>query len=192
MEKENKKKFDIKKVVKEDPLKFALVIVAVITMLVAIYFGIQNYNLDKEKTELEKEKTELEKPIILAPGLRVTGGSSSVDFPFYVKNPSGKEYYIDLTQGCCLSDSALLTKSAPKQTESSKENVDVGENITISKTQPQTIFPVPPHEQVILHCSGFDVHNPVEDTIVNMRVCIKEKRMTEQICENLQITILKR
>ena len=119
------------------------------------------------------------------------GGSSSVDFPFYVINPSDKESYIDLTQGCSLPDSALLTKSAPKQTESSKENVDVGENITIQKTQPLPIFPVPPHEQVILHCSGFDGHNPVEDTIANMRICIKEKRITEQICENLQITILK-
>ena len=53
MEKENERKFDIKKVIKENPLMFALVIVTVISVLVTIYFDIQNYNLEKEKTELE-------------------------------------------------------------------------------------------------------------------------------------------
>jgi len=184
-----KNEIDVVKIIKKDPLKCAMLVVTIISVCIAGYFGIKNYNLNKENYELIREKSELEKPIIFAPRLKVMGGSVNVDFPFYVKNPSDNEYYIDLTRGGCIPDSELLTKSEKKNKE---DGINVGENISIMEIrEPQTLFFIPPHEKKILYCSNFDVKNPTNNTLVKMKICIKEKRLSEDICDELEIVVLK-
>ena len=179
------KTLDIKKMIKEHPIEFVSMLITLVSLCFAIYFGIQNHNLNKEKNELEK-------PILLTPDLRVEGNSASVSFPFYIKNPSDNEYYVDLTEGTCSPKTTLIKKSAPERTEVPVGSGFNGDNdIIIERTPPENVIIIPPHDGKTVYCQYFDVYNPIKDTIVEMDVCIKEKRIKDPICGTLQINILK-
>jgi hypothetical protein len=166
-----------------DVLVFGLMALTVGSLVAAGYFLSENQNLSLEKETLDK-------PIILTTPMRILGGTQQVSFPFYVKNPSNKYYYIDLSSGSCLARSAYIKKTRD-------ENVLGGEvssegDITVKRVDSTKMIAVQPHGQITLYCSSFDVINPPQNTTGELRVCLKEKKTPTPICESIDIAITKR
>lgn len=63
----------LRKDIIKNPLTLGLLIVAILGLCAAIYFGAKSNKLEAEKLILEKEKAEMSKPIIITAGLRVGG-----------------------------------------------------------------------------------------------------------------------
>lgn len=156
--------------------------ITVVSLIAAAYFVAQNQSLSQEKDSLDK-------PVILTTPMRVVGGTTDVSFPFYVKNPSDRYYYIDLMQGSCLARSTYIRMT--KGTDDMGEIRSEGD-ITIKRVDSTKIITMPPHDQITLYCSSFDVANPPQDTTGELRVCLKEKKTLTPICESIDITITKR
>jgi hypothetical protein len=164
-------------------LVFVLMALTVVSLIAAAYFVAQNQSLSQEKDSLDK-------PVILTTPMRVVGGTSDVSFPFYVKNPSDKYYYIDLMQGSCLARSAYIKKTHDEAVlggEISSEG-----DITVKRVDSTRMIAVPPHDQITLYCSSFDVANPPQETTGELRVCLKEKKTPTPICESIIITITRK
>jgi hypothetical protein len=164
-----------------DILIFGLMALTVISLIAAGYFLAENQGLIHEKETLDK-------PVILTTPMRILGGTTKVSFPFYVKNPSDKNYYIDLAAGSCLARSAYIKKIGNDELggEISSEG-----DITVKRVDSTKMLAIPPHDQLTLYCSSFDVANPPQDTSGELRVCLKEKKTPTPICENIDITIIK-
>ncbi len=182
----------LKQKILDDPIKLGSLLVAVVMLIVAIYSQIEKSKVDNENLALNKEISDLKKPSIIALDYRVEGNTASEVFYFYVTNPSDTEYYVDLTQGTCKSNSSLLSISAPPAKNNQQNTVVSGDEITLPSNPPQNKIPIPPHGKIQMRCGPFDISNPVRDSPIYLTTCIKFEKIEQPICEDLQIMVLKK
>ncbi|MFA6530925.1 MAG: hypothetical protein WCT31_04295, partial [Candidatus Micrarchaeia archaeon] len=183
----------LKQKILDDPVKLGSLLVAVIMLLFNIYFYLENSRLTNENLALNKEISDLKKPSILALDYRVEGNTASAIFAFYVTNPSDTEYYVDLTQGTCKSNSSLLSISAPPATNNQQSTVVTDSSeMTIPSNPPQNKIPIPPHSKIQMWCNPYDVSNPVRDSSISLTTCVKLEKVEQPICDDLQILVLRK
>lgn len=177
--------------IKKDPLKFALLLVTIISTVAAIWFYYSSLQIESGKKQMEKEKSELERPIIIAPDKRVKGGAIA-DLSFFVKNPTMNLNYFYENGSCLPKDPQFFQK--PQITTSTIKEVEKSPSITPTFEIPLEMpngYIIPPEASLTLSCTNNFIVNPEKDTLTSIKVCVKIKNINEPICDEMGVTILK-
>lgn len=181
--------------IRYDPIKLAMLIVAVLAALTAAYFGFQNNQLQQQNLQLQQENAQLSRPAIIASDVRVQSGQINEIIGFSINNPDlAKDYYFDLYTTSCSPDSAsanLFRDPSELQPPTAQQSAQVPskEAIIVSKTTSQ-IQKIPAGGTFPLFCKRNYVLPVAQDYIAHMKFCVTIQGMEQEICKTVQITVL--
>lgn len=162
----------------------------VISIVLTIIFGLTALYLNSQNTELGKEKALLEKPLLITPDIRAQGDSLA-DLRFVVKNPSHSIDYYYMSGSCQPDVPSLFLQPPPDKNirqSDTPNRLDVP--IMIQPAQNSGIL-IPAGGEITLSCSNNFVQNVNRDLITFLGVCVNIRNLPQQICNRMQVTILK-
>ncbi len=154
----------------------------------SLVLSLFTYNISSVKNKLEKENALLEKPLLITPDVRVIGNSIA-DLKFVVKNPSHSLDYYYLS-GTCSPDNPEIFSSIPLNAESIQKEKISNDQLSIKSNINEDIK-IPAGEEITLYCNNNYVKNVVKDLITNINVCVSIKGISNPICNQMQVTILR-
>jgi len=162
------------------------VVLTIISLIGGGFFYLQSNYYQSQALELEKQASELSKPHLSVPDTRVEGGRIN-ELRFSILNPTSDVDYYFMSGTCKPEINGLFSVPTP-ETPKSKS---LGVNIAIPKQVETSGIKIPPHEEITLFCRNKYVANPQKDTVTFIEVCVKIDGLSEPICKNMNITILK-
>jgi len=169
--------------------------IAFVELIGLLILGISNYNFSISNYNLQNEVSLVSEPIIVPIMNQVKGNSTNVNFTFFITNPSkNTDYFLDFSSSECRPNSKLIKKHQVESNATTHVNVSSvfeNQNVVIIGEQPQSSFPLPSSTTTPFYCRGYDIENPENDTKTFMTLCIKVKRITDLICEDVPILIFK-